>query len=102
MPPLPQQPDQQTRPLLPQTTPVVPPLPPDDPFEQSFQKHQDDIEHPRQAPPKKAPVMASGPSADPRVGADPLRGILDPLQVGNDVKHQIWDAYHGAPSPEEF
>lgn len=36
------------------------------------------------------------------MSADPLRGILDPVQVDNGIKRQAWDAYHGAKTPEEF
>src|SRR5437763_16427263 len=81
MPPLPQQP---------QAPPPV--LGGPDAFNQSLQKHRQELEAP--APQAKA--------FDPRVGADPLRGILDPIQVDNAIKRQALDAYHRAQTPEEF
>jgi hypothetical protein len=44
------------------------------------------------------------PSKTPesKVGADPLRGILDPIEAPNTLKHDAWDAWHSAKSPEEF
>ncbi len=38
----------------------------------------------------------------PKVGADALKAILDPVQVDNSVKHAAWDAYYKAQTPEEF
>src|ERR1700675_158733 len=96
MPPLPQQP-------LPQPQQAPPALPPTDAFEQSYQKHKAELEP--QPTPTKTPVSQTGggvPGQDPKVGADPLRGILDPIQVDNAVKHQAWDAFHAAKTPEEF
>jgi hypothetical protein len=31
-----------------------------------------------------------------------IKTILDPLQVDRSVKHNAWNAYHGAKTPEEF
>jgi hypothetical protein len=39
---------------------------------------------------------------DPKVGADALRGILDPVPVDRTVKADAWDAYYKAKTPEEF
>src|SRR6266481_8241190 len=39
---------------------------------------------------------------DPKAGLDPLRGILDPLQVDNSIKASAWEAFHGSKTPEEF
>lgn len=88
MPPLPQQP--------------VPSQQPDPPgvlggpqaAAASFEKHKDELTLP--------PPQVSRPATDPHVGADPLRGILDPIQVDNGIKRQAWDAYHQAQSPEDF
>ena len=33
---------------------------------------------------------------------DDLRPILDPLKVSDDVKADVWDAYHAASSQADF
>jgi hypothetical protein len=58
------------------------------PFPQQQQVNQQPGPPPQQGP-QQAPI------------GDPLRGILDPIP-DNRTKHDAWDAYHKADSPEAF
>jgi hypothetical protein len=47
-------------------------------------------------------VYLESQQQDPKVGADALRGMLDPLDVPREVKRDVWNSFYATQGTDDF